>query len=391
MATHFEQVQQLYIALYGRPADVAGRDYWGAILGTDPGALATIAQTFSQMPEYAAEFGGKSATQIVTTIYDNLFGHAPSSAQLSQWSSQLGGPTGLGTVVTAMINGAAGADAAVLQNKVNVAVSFTASLDTAAEVNAYKTEAGRNTAEQFIDYVDDGNSVGATNTAFGLNLVTSDIVAGRAWSAPGIVAQQVQDLYVAYFSRAADRGGFDYWTALLDGDPANPRLQAISGSFAGSAEYKAEYNQATNTEKVTAIYENLFSRAAEPEGRDFWVQALNEGRMTIDNAVTSIAAGAQGTDLYAYRAKVNVAQAITAAIDTPAEISAYNSQAGLSAVIAYVAQVKDVATFNTAINATSINNLVAGFSGQGAAPPEMGADNIQLVGIADFEPTVMMG
>lgn len=389
MATNYEQVQQLYIALFGRPADVAGRDYWGAILGTDPGALATIAQTFSQMPEYAAEFGGKSSTQIVTTIYDNLFGHAPSSAQLSQWSSQLSGPTGIGAVVTSMINGAAGADASVLQNKVNVAVSLTASLDTAAEVNAYKTEAGRNTAEQFINYVDDLNSVSATNTAFGLNLVTSDIVAGRAWSAPAIVAQQVQDLYVAYFSRAADRGGFDYWTALLDGDQANPRLQLISGSFAASAEYKAEYSQSTNAAKVNAVYENLFSRAAEPTGRDFWVQALDEGRMTIDNAVTNIAAGAQGTDLYAYRAKVNVAQAITAAIDTPAEIQGYTNASALAAVTAYIAQVKDVASFNTAINAASINNLVAGFSGQAAAP-ETGMESVQLVGVADFEPTGMM-
>lgn len=390
MATNFEQVQQLYIALYGRPADVAGRDYWGNILATDPGALPTIAQTFSKMPDYSAAYGGKSNAEIATAFYDNLFGHAPDSAQLSQWSSQLSYPTGVGTVISNMIDGASAADAAVLQNKVNVAVAFTASLDTLAETNAYTTEAGRNTAEQFIEYVDDFNSVGVTTTPFALNLVTSDMVAGNAWSAPARVAQQVQDLYVAYFSRAADRGGFDYWTALLDGDQANPRLQLISGSFAASPEYKAEYSQATNAEKVTAVYENLFSRAAEPAGRDFWVQALDEGRMTIDNAVTNIAAGAQGSDLYAYRAKVNVAQAITAAMDTPAEIQGYGTPDALASVIAYIAEVKDVATFNTAIDATSINNLVAGFSGPGAPPPDMGMDSIQLVGIADFEPTGMM-
>lgn len=390
MATNFEQIQQLYIALYGRPADVAGRDYWGNILATDPTALPTIAQTFSQMPEYAAAFGGKSNAAIVAEIYDNLFGHAPGAAQASQWSSQLSQAGGLGAVVSSMINGASAADAAVLQNKVNVAIAFTASLDTAAETNAYATEAGRDTAEQFINYVDDANSVGVTTTPFALNLVTSEMVAGADWSAPARVAQQVQDLYVAYFSRAADRGGFDYWTSLLDGDTANPRLQLISGGFAASAEYRAEYSQATNAEKVNAVYQNLFSREAEAAGRDFWVTALNAGHMTIDNMVTMVATGAQGTDLYAYRAKVNVAQAITTAIDTPAEINAYATTNALNAVTAYIAQVRDVATFNAAINATSINNLVAGFSGQSAAP-EMGADSVQLVGIADFEPMGMMG
>lgn len=389
MATNFEQIQQLYIAMYGRPADVAGRNYWGEKFATDPGAMPTIAQTFSQLPEYAAEFGGKSNTQIVSTFYDNLFGHAPSASQLNQWGPQLSLPGGIGTVISSMITSASAADAAVLQNKVNVAVAFTASLDTAAETNAYATEAGRNTAEQFIDYVDDANSVGVTTTPFALNLVTSDMVAGANWSAPARVAQQVQDLYVAYFSRAADRGGFDHWSSLLDGNTANPILQTISGGFAASAEYKAEYSQATNAEKVNAVYQNLFSREAEAVGRDFWVRALDAGNMTIDNMVTTVASGAQGSDLYAYRAKVNVAQAVTAAIDTPAEISAYANANALAAVTAYIAQVKDESTFNAAINATSINNLVAGFSGQSTAP-ETGMDSVQLVGLADFESTVLM-
>lgn len=389
MATNFEQVQQLYIAMYGRPADVAGRDYWGNNLATDPGGLPTIAQTFSQLPEYSAEFGNRSNAQIVSTFYDNLFGHAPSSTQLNNWSAQLSMPGGIGTVINNMISTASAADAAVLQNKVNVAIAFTASLNTTAETNAYMTEAGRNTAEQFINYVDDANSVGVTTTPFALNLVTSDMVAGANWSAPAKVAQQVQDLYVAYFSRAADRGGFDYWTSLLDGNTANPRLQVISGGFAASAEYKAEYGQATNAQKVNAVYQNLFGRDSEQVGRDFWVKALETGAMTIDNLVTTIATGAQSTDLYAYRAKVNVAQAITAAIDTPAEVQAYGKQSALDAVGAYIAQVKDVASFNAAINATSINNLVAGFSATSAAP-EAGVDSIQLVGITDFEPMTTM-
>lgn len=389
MATSIEQIQQLYIALFGRPADAAGQSYWGNILVTDPNAIPTIAATFAQSPEYAANYGGMPNTGIISAFYQNLFGHPPDATQLNQWTTMLGRGVNIGTVVTGIINSAAPADAAVMNNKVVAATNFTAMLDTQAENNAYATAVGRDTAHDYLAYVDDASSVTVATTPFALNLVTSDIVAGTGWSMPARVAHQVQDLYVAYFARAADRGGFDYWSALLDGDPANARLPLISSGFAASQEYKAEYSQATNAEKVNAVYQNLFSREAEATGRDFWVRALDAGQMTIDNAVTMIAAGAQGSDLYAYGAKVNVAQAITTAIDTPAEAQAYTGPSAVAAVTAYIAQVKDEATFNAAINPAAINALVAGFSGQAAAP-DIGADGIQLVGIADVDPMGMM-
>lgn len=390
MATSTEQIQQLYIALFGRPADAAGQSYWGNILATDPNAIPTIAATFAQSLEFAANYGGMPNTGVISAFYQNLFGHPPDATQLNQWSTQLGQGANIGTVVTGIINSAAAADAAVMNNKVIAATNFTAVLDTPAENNAYATALGRDTAQDYLAYVDDANSVTVATTPFSLNLVTSDIVAGTGWSMPARVAHQVQELYVAYFARAADRGGFDYWTALLDGDPANARLPLISGGFAASGEYKAEYSQATNAEKVNAVYENLFSREAEAAGRDFWVRALDAGQMTIDNAVTMIAAGAQGSDLYAYGAKVNVAEAITAAIDTPAEIQGYGTANGIAAVTGYIAQVRDVATFNAAIDPTAINTLVAGFAGQAAATPRVDADGIQLVGIANFESPGMM-
>ncbi|MGZ9043976.1 MAG: DUF4214 domain-containing protein, partial [Telluria sp.] len=266
MATTIEQVQQLYIALYGRPADPAGQSYWGNILATDPTAIPTIAATFAQSPEYAAAYGGKTNAAIVTSFYQNLFGHAPDSAQLADWSGKLAQGTNVGTVFTGIISGASAADVAILNAKVSAATSFTAAVNTTAEINAYGTDAGRMAVKEYLASVDDNASLSVATTAYALNLVTADSVAGAHWSALEKVDQQVQELYVAYFSRAADDAGHAYWTALLDGDPNNARLQLMSGGFAASQEYRDEYSQATNELKVAAVYDNLFGRTAEAAG-----------------------------------------------------------------------------------------------------------------------------
>ena len=385
MARNIEQIQQLYIALYGHPADAAGQAYWGNILATDPNAIPTIAETFKLSSEYAAVFGGKANVAIVIAMYQNLFGHGPNDAQLADATGKLDGGNYLGNVLTGIISGASAADVSVLDLKVRAATSFTASLDTAAEQNGFATDAGHATAKEYLAYVDDTLSFNATTTPFALNLVTSDIVARAPWSMPVKVDQQVQELYVAYFSRAAEAGGHDYWTALLDGDPNNANLQVMGGGFAASQEYRDEYSQATNELKIAKVYENLFGRVAEPAGVEFWAKQMNAGTVTIDTVVKFIAAGAQGSDMYAYGAKVDVAQAITAAIDTPAEAQAYTGASANAAVTNYIAQVKDAATFNAAIAPTAINALIASLSGSPALPPP-GADDIQLVGSGLTEP-----
>lgn len=387
MAIQFEQVQQLYIALWGRPADPGGLSYWGNILATDPTAIPTIAETFKNSQEYAALYGGKPNAAIVDTMYQHLFGHSPSGAQLAEASAMLDAGTTIGNVITGIINSAAAADATVLGLKVNAATALTASLDTPTEQIAFATDAGRATARQYLAHVDDGQSLYATTTPFALSLVTNDIIALRPWSRPALVDEQVQELYVAYFSRAAEPGGHAYWAELLDGDPNNANLMVIGGSFAGSQEYLSEYDQPTNELLIANVYQNLFGRAAESSGVEYWAEQINAGIVTIDNIVRLIANGAQGSDEYALDAKVDVAQAITAAINTPAEVQAYQGESANAAVSNYIASVIDVASFEAAIAPAMIDALIAGLGPGAVAPPMPGVDgNIELVGIAAAEP-----
>src|SRR4051812_29229824 len=108
---------------------------------------------------------------------------------------------------------------------------------------------------------------------------------------------EVQKLYVAYFSRPTDADGLKFWTNQLATNPS--AYQAISQAFSTSAEYHAEYGNMDNQSVVNTVYEHLFGRAAETAGLAFWTNALNKGAMTIDNVVTQIAAGAQNADLLA--------------------------------------------------------------------------------------------
>ncbi|OON61297.1 hypothetical protein B0920_17590 [Massilia sp. KIM] len=151
---------------------------------------------------------------------------------------------------------------------------------------------------------------------------------------------EVQKLYVAYFSRPADPAGLSFWANQLQTNPNG--YQNISAAFSTSAEYRATYGGMDNRAVVAEVYDNLFGRPAEAAGVDFWANALNNGAMTIDNVVTQIAAGAQGNDRIAYNGKVGVSTAFTNRIDTDAEKAAYSGSVANKIAIDYVANVKDL-------------------------------------------------
>ena len=182
------------------------------------------------------------------------------------------------------------------------------------------------------------------------------------------VKTQVEQLYVAYFSRPADVGGLNYWMNILSTDPNG--YQKISASFAASQEYHDTYAGMDNTAIVNAVYTHLFGRPAEASGLNFWVGLLNQNKITIDNVVTQVAAGAQGTDQFAYNAKVAVASAFTDHMDTQAEQNAYTTMAAAKIAINYIEAVKDLQTAAAGMDPGNIDNAIAQIVGSptGFAP-----------------------
>lgn len=175
------------------------------------------------------------------------------------------------------------------------------------------------------------------------------------------VNTQVEQLYVAYFSRPADPAGLKYWADVLANDPNG--YQKISASFSSSAEYHSMYANMDSNAAVNAVYMHLFGHSADSAGASYWVSLLNQNKITMDNVVTQIAGGAQGTDQFAYSAKVAVASAFTARVDTSAEMSAYSGDAANKLAYTYIDNVKDLQTAAAGMDPGNIDMTIAAIVG----------------------------
>lgn len=102
----------------------------------------------------------------------------------------------------------------------------------------------------------------------------------------------VQTLYVAYYGRPADAPGYDYWSRQLDGaDPAT-----ILEPFSRSAEFRERFDSLSDPDLVDGLYQQLFNRAADPSGLDYYTGALASGEWNLAEIALRIANGARNTD-----------------------------------------------------------------------------------------------
>jgi len=174
----------------------------------------------------------------------------------------------------------------------------------------------------------------------------------------GVYTEAVQKLYVAYFSRPADKAGLAYWEGIVTANGGN--TSAVAVAFANSQEYKDTFAGQSQYQIVNTIYMNLFGRTAEPAGLDYWGQGLINGRVTIAEAVVAISTSAQGTDATAYSNKVKASVAFTDALDTSTEILGYSGTAANLAAKTFLAGVTDVAsTLTNAIVPATLNSSIA--------------------------------
>ncbi|MCP4598623.1 DUF4214 domain-containing protein [Neptuniibacter sp.] len=142
MATQasIDQVQKIYIAYYGRPADPAGLEAWANALDDAGGDLSAIIDAFGTSPEAEARFGGLSSEETITTLYNQLFDRDPESQEIiDAWVDQLENNPAVTaqTIALDLLNGAKGQDAEVIANKFAVADRFTAAVDTEEGIAGY--------------------------------------------------------------------------------------------------------------------------------------------------------------------------------------------------------------------------------------------------------------
>ena len=141
MAT-ISEIQQLYVAYFGRPADPAGLDYW---VSTGISTKEFAADMYAQ-PEFQQVNAGLSVSQQVNALYVNLFGRQAEPAGLSYWTNLIStGKLDLATVALDLIaavqistNPQSQLDKIALDNKTATALIYTSDVrETSASFLAY--------------------------------------------------------------------------------------------------------------------------------------------------------------------------------------------------------------------------------------------------------------
>ena len=136
-------------------------------------------------------------------------------------------------------------------------------------------------------------------------------------------ATELQQLYIAYFGRAADPTGLDYWT------DEGITTKAFAANMYAQNEFKSVYGDLTVEAQVNQIYQNLFDRDADPTGLIYWTNQINNGVLELASIANDLIWAANNNsgsedDKTALTNKTNAAVAYTAKVEeTTAGILAY--------------------------------------------------------------------
>jgi hypothetical protein len=107
--------------------------------------------------------------------------------------------------------------------------------------------------------------------------------------------QLITQLYVGYYNRAPDPEGLNYWIGRVN---AGVSLADIADSFAASPEAIATYpflalpNVASAEAFLEQVYQNLFNRGIDDDGKAYYAEKLASGATTPGQIIAEIQANA---------------------------------------------------------------------------------------------------
>ncbi|MBT2801009.1 DUF4214 domain-containing protein [Halomonas sp. ISL-56] len=110
MALSDTQIQQLYTAYLGRSVDPAGLEYWKEQDVSESELRANLAN--DNQPEYVELYGDRTREELVTAIYQNMFGREPEEAGLEYWVNGDGSSVPASELQQLFINAASAEDRA---------------------------------------------------------------------------------------------------------------------------------------------------------------------------------------------------------------------------------------------------------------------------------------
>jgi hypothetical protein len=111
----------------------------------------------------------------------------------------------------------------------------------------------------------------------------------QGWTTP---EQQAEAVYVAFFARAGDPAGINFWMGNLD---AGQSIFDVALNFSKSAEAQNIYpflqspsndSDPARVSFIQKIYQDLFNRSADTAGLNYWDGQLHQAQIDLSHGVT---------------------------------------------------------------------------------------------------------
>ena len=162
---------------------------------------------------------------------------------------------------------------------------------------------------------------------------------------------ELQELYVAYFGRAADPTGLDYWTE------SGTTTSAFAASMHAQPEFKDVYGSLSTEAQVNQIYKNLFDRAADVDGLTYWTQQINLGNLQLAEIAVHL--------IWAAKNNSGSESDKTALSNRTAAATAYTAEVKktTTAILAYAPEVPGTEADTDWVSGSNITEAVSYLSG----------------------------
>ena len=269
------QVQELYIAYFGRPADPAGLAFYADALDAGTTTVEDIATSFGTSEE-AASIVALSTDDYLAAVYMQAFGRAydnDPAVDGTFWADAINdGATTKELAMIQILDGAQGDDVAAVANKVAVASTFTAGVESEGK-------------EYASDDIDAAKAVITGVTSDDATVATGNAAADAAVAAlddavppvdPGVEGSTI------YLTASTDRGGeFD---GTADNDQFNAYIEqnAFSGGVSNSISSADVLDGGAGTDSLYAEIVPEFFGATGDNQIDVQVRASNIENVTFE-------------------------------------------------------------------------------------------------------------
>ncbi|MCG5495845.1 DUF4214 domain-containing protein [Ectothiorhodospira variabilis] len=105
---------------------------------------------------------------------------------------------------------------------------------------------------------------------------------------------RVTEIYLATLGYAPDVEGVDYWVENIRSDPSWTPTTVAQSFFDQPLVQEAYPESLGYGPLIESLYENLFDRPADAEGRAYWIEALETGRVQRNEMIIALIDGGWG-------------------------------------------------------------------------------------------------